>query len=210
MRVVMSREVLISAHSVAVATSRDDVAPVITQLAFERQGDQLAVLATDRYWAVMARYDSIEFFDWDDGAQVLVDPKLMKPVVDILKKDRSGAVATLARDGESAVWLDGNGTSAKVSVDTIRASFPRVATLFPDKDSCGGTPSLVLNVEILAKLSKIISPESAKRKMDGNRWKFFFQTEEQINRPKAVLAVPSEDSCDIQCIIQPVIMRERK
>ena len=44
MRVVMSREVLISAHSVAVATSRDDVAPVITQLAFERQGDQLAVL----------------------------------------------------------------------------------------------------------------------------------------------------------------------
>ena len=210
MRVVMSREVLISAHSVAVAASRDGVTPVISQIAFERQGEQLAVLATDRYWAVIARYDSIEFFDWEDGHQVLVDPKLMKPVVDILKKDRSGAVATLASEGESVVWLDGNGTSAKVSVDTIRSKFPPIARLFPERVSCHGTARLVLDVDMLAKVSKIITPLSAKKKMDGNRWEFFFQSEERPNRAEPILVVRSEEACEIQCIIMPVLMTGAK
>ncbi|NDC88399.1 MAG: DNA polymerase III subunit beta, partial [Bacteroidetes bacterium] len=43
----MGRATLTSIHSLSIAASKDDVAPVITQLMLRREGDALRAVATD-------------------------------------------------------------------------------------------------------------------------------------------------------------------
>jgi len=50
MRVVMDAVTLASIHSLGIGVSNEkDVAPVITQIALKREGDDLRAVATDRY-----------------------------------------------------------------------------------------------------------------------------------------------------------------
>ena len=84
MKVTVDDATLTSIHSLSVGASKDDIA-VITQIALKREGDALRAMTTDRYICLTGLYSNAEFEDWADGEEMLIDPKHLKSVVDIMK-----------------------------------------------------------------------------------------------------------------------------
>ena len=196
MKVTMSKEILISAHSVSVGTSKDDVTPIIQALCFTREGDNLRVLATDRYVIMSGTYEGVEFDDWEEGANVLVDHKRLKSAVDYAKRiNWLGAPVTL-EDGVVSV----ENMTTTVAADTGTATFPPVGKLFPT-DTPNGATGLMLNVEFLARLGKIIPPvaKPGREKL----WEFSFSHNTDNTKPLPVLAVSAGDDYTMQALIQP-------
>ena len=196
MKVTMSKEILISAHSVSVGTSKDDVTPIIQALCFTREGDNLRVLATDRYVIMSGTYEGVEFDDWEEGANVLVDHKRLKSVVDYVKGIKWLSVPITLEDGVMSV----ENMTTTVAADTGTATFPPVAKLFPT-DTPNGATGLMLNVEFLARLGKIIPPvaKPGREKL----WEFSFSHNTDNTKPLPVLAVSAGDDYTMQALIQP-------
>jgi len=200
MKVTMSKEILISAHSVSVGTSKDDVTPIIQALCFTREGDNLRVLATDRYVIMSGTYEGVEFDDWEDGVNVLVDHKRLKSVVDYVKGIKWLSVPVTLEDGVMSV----ESMTTTVAANTGTSVFPSVAKLFPT-DTPNGATELRLNVEFLSKLGKIIPP--VVRPGREKLWEFSFSHNTDNTKPLPVLAVSAGDDYTMQALIQPNLMK---
>ena len=198
MKVTMSKEILISAHSVSVGTSKDDVTPIIQALCFTREGDNLRVLATDRYVIMSGTYEGVEFDDWEDGVNVLVDHKRMKSVVDYVKGIKWLSVPVTLEDGVMSV--ESMTTTVAAAANTGTSVFPPVAKIFPT-DTPNGATELMLNVEFLTRLGKIIPP--VVRPGREKLWEFSFSHNTDNAKPLPVLAVSSGDDYTMQALIQP-------
>jgi len=200
MKVTMSKEILISAHSVSVGTSKDDVTPIIQALCFTREGDNLRVLATDRYVIMSGTYEGVEFDDWEDGVNVLVDHKRLKSVVDYVKGIKWLSVPVTLEDGVMSV----ESMTTTVAANTGTSTFPPVAKLFPTNTPNGAT-ELRLNVEFLTRLGKIIPP--VVRPGREKLWEFSFSHNTDNTKPLPVLAVSAGDDYTMQALIQPNLMK---
>jgi hypothetical protein len=206
MRVTMSKEVLASIHSLSVSASKDDVAPVITQIALVREGDALRAMATDRYMIATGKYSNVEFDDWSDEMEILVDPKSLKSVVDIAKKSNYDIPIDIVRSENNTVHADIPGIT-NVYIGGLTDSFPPVMKLFPRGTEANGAPVMNLRPEFIAKLAKVLPP--VVRPERNRLWRFEFRSHaDSPKKPQPVYAVYSDgESYELEALIQPALMR---
>lgn len=203
MKVTLNKATLTSIHSLSAGVSTDDVAPVITQIALKREGDQLRAMATDRYIVLAGLYSNAQFEDWADGEEVLVDPKHLKSVVDIVKKSKFERMVGIhrAENGNVSAFLDdGSG----LFIGNLSATFPPVIKLFPSGDDYpSGAGHLNLRPDFLAKLAKVLPPEAKPERY--RTWRFEFRSEDNL-RPQPVYAQYSNgEDYKLEALIQPAL-----
>ena len=207
MRVTISKEILASIHSLSVSASKDDVAPVITQIALVREGDALRAMATDRYMVATGKYSGVQFDDWADEMEILVDPKSLKSVVDIAKKSNHDIPIDIVCSENNGVRADIPGIT-NVYIGGLTASFPPVMKLFPRGTEANGAPVMNLRPDFIAKLAKVLPPVA---RPDRERlWRFEFRSDlESRSKPQPLYAVYSDgDSYELEALIQPSLIRK--
>jgi hypothetical protein len=209
MRVTVNYATLVSVHSLGIGVSKDDVAPVITQIMLAREGDDLRAATTDRFMVLSGLYKNVSFEDWEDGEQLLIDPKALKSAVDLKKagglevvpididKDRDTGLVSAQVDAGTRVEL----TNRSIHVS---GSFPPVVKLFPT-DEANGASVTALRPEFLARLVKVLPPVS---KPDRNRvWRFEFRQVPDSRKPEPVYATYSDsDQYRLESLIQPNVL----
>jgi hypothetical protein len=206
MRVTVDKATLLSIHSLAIGASKDDITPVITQIALTREGDALRAMATDRYMVVTGLYThQIDFEDWSEDDTILVDPKSLKAVVDIKKSEKFETVPTvIEKNHETGAVSAIVNTITKIDIGRVSGSFPAVMKLFPRETEPSGVPALTLKPDFLAKLAKVLPPEL---RPDRERaWNFEFRATESRN-PAPVFAYYSGGSYKLEALIQPNLKR---
>ncbi len=130
----VSSEVFAQAVQQAVtAAGRDDMLPVLTGVRIEIAGDQISLLATDRFRL------SLRELSWDPGAtdaeaNALVPARVL---ADTAKSLTAGSTVTIALSGqaggEGIIGFEGevNGGYRRTTTRLLDGEFPRVRTLFP-------------------------------------------------------------------------------
>ena len=203
-QVTLDTATLTSIHSLGIGTSKDDVAPVITQIAIKREGDALRALATDRYIALSALYNNVQFDDWAEGEEILVDPKHLKSVVDILKKDKTNREVRIVQSLNGYTHAQMGEESGGLFIGSLDASFPPVQKLFPEGEPTGAG-SLNLRPDFLAKLAKILPPEA--RPQRERVWRFEFRSvADAPHKPQPVYAQYSDgENYKLEALIQPAL-----
>lgn len=201
---------LASVASVGVASSKDDVAPVITQVALTREGDALRAMATDRYVVVTGRYTEVEFTDWEDGETILVRPVALSNAVKLVpKKNHKHTLVEISVDDGDTVWISDGHNRTTANSPLIKGSFPPVMKLFKREVEPNGAPVLNLRTDFLAKLSRVLPPEVSP---DRNRtWEFrFFSESDRPNKPNPVYAKYAQEggTYELEALIQPALMRK--
>lgn len=113
---------------VAFAASRDDVTPVLTGVQLEVSGNDLSLVATDRYRV------AVSDIDWDGGQQ---DSQALVPARTLQEVGK-----TFSHGGEISIAFSGTGdreiiafTSGNKTVTSllIKGNFPPVRRLFPEQ-----------------------------------------------------------------------------
>ena len=207
MKVELNDVTLASVHSLSVGASRDDVAPVITQIALKREGDSLRAMTTDRFVCLTGLYEGVAFHDWDEGREVLVDPSSLKSMLDIKKKDKSNYNLTTTTISSEDDVVRGNmpdGTSVSLGLPNVKGSFPPVMNLFP-KDEPNGSGSLNIRPDFIAKLVKVLPAESRPEK--SRVWEFQFRSIETPNKPQPVYATYTGAGYALSALIQPALKK---
>lgn len=207
MKVTIDKPTLMSIHSLAIGASKDDVTPVITQIALVREGDALRAMATDRYVVISGLYNKPTFEDWGDGDIVLIDPKALKNVVDIKKAEKHGTMPVdIVKDAETGHVSAVVDTVTHIHLGSLSATFPPVTKLFPTEEPTGAS-KLNIRPDFLAKLAKVLPPEA---RPDRDRiWSFEFRSmADNPNKPEPVYASYSGgDEYKLEALIQPALVR---
>lgn len=201
--VTMQPPVLASINSLTVyAGTKTEAAPILQNMHVTRSEDHLIVTATNRYVAVQAVYDNVEFTDWSDDHSMLVPADILKQAAAVSKANRGLAMVTFAAH-ERTEYSHNN---AYVSVgdtqfpyDQATGSYPPVGKLFPDTEP-NGAATLGINPKWLAALSKIVVPEV--RPAKDTPWRLEFWSEDGA-KPKPMQASMIGDGYDIRVLIQP-------
>jgi hypothetical protein len=208
MRVAISKEILTSIHSLSVSVSKDDIAPVITQIALVREGNALRAMATDRYMVTTGKYSlgSAYFDDWADGMEILVDPKSLKSVVDIAKRGNGDAPISIVCSENNSVHAEINGVTSAY-IGGITGAFPPVMRLFPRDTEANGAPVMNLRPDFIAKLAKVLPPVA--RPLRERLWRFEFRSDaESGGKPQPLYAVYSDgEEYELEALIQPALIR---
>lgn len=207
MRAHVGIATLTSIHSLGIGASKDDVTPVITQIALVREGDALRAMATDRYMILSGLYHEVEFENWEDGETILVDPKALKRAIDIKKANKYGILPVIITKNEHGAVSAVIDVLTMVDLGSVKGTFPSVMKLIHQEGAPNGAPSLNIRPDFLARLAKVLPPVA---KPERNRtWRFEFRTmEEHPNRPQPVYAQYSDgEAYQLEALIQPAISR---
>ncbi len=202
--VTMQPPVLTSINSLAVyAAGKTEAAPILQNIHVTRSGDShLIATATNRYVAVQAVYDNVEFTDWDDDTSMLIPIDILKQAAAVSKANRGLAMVTLATH-ERTGYSHNNAYVAvgdtQFPYDQATGSYPPVAKLFPDTEP-NGAATLGINPKWLAALSKIVVPEV--RPAKDVPWQLEFWSEDGA-KPKPMQASMIGSGYDIRVLIQP-------
>ena len=209
MKAVLTREIIHSITSLGVITPKDDVANVLMSIKLQRKGDTLEAVTTDRYVAVVAKYsDVLEFEGWEDGEGMLIDPKQLKSVADMLKREKRNVDPVSIHydiDKEYAYAEVSQGTRVDLGAPrNVNSKFPPVERLFEVDREPDGVPSLGLNPDFIAKLGKILPPEV---RPDRTRvWRFQFRSTE-TGKPGPVWASYEGLNYQIEALVQPALIK---
>lgn len=206
MKVTLDSATLTSIHSLGIGASKDDVTPVITQIALEREGDALRAMATDRYVVLSGLYSGVEFEDWDAGDAILVDPSALKRAIDIKKANKNSILPIVITKNEHGAVSAVVDTLSLVDLGNCKGTFPPVTKLFPEGKPTGAG-SLNIRPDFLAKLAKVLPPVA--RPERDRVWRFEFRTmEDSPNRPQPVYAQYSDGAeYKLEALIQPALSR---
>ncbi len=132
----VSSEVFSQAVAQAVtAAGRDDMLPVLTGVRIEIEGNQIALLATDRFRLALRE------LTWDPGttdaqANALVPARVLAETARALN---TGSTVTIALagtgSGDGLIGFEGevNGGFRRTTTRLLDGEFPRVRTLFPSE-----------------------------------------------------------------------------
>lgn len=209
MRVTIDKPTLISIHSLSVGASKDDVTPVITQIALQREGDALRAVATDRFMVVAGLYTkNIYFENWEDGEILLVDPKSLKTVVDIKKAEKYGPPLDIVKDEETGRVSAIMNSSTQVDIGSLsHLTFPPVMKLFPREQDANGATLLSVRPDFIARLAKLLPPEVRPDK--NQAWHFEFRSiDGESKKPEPIYAkYPTKDDYVLEALIQPALIK---
>jgi hypothetical protein len=206
MKVALKKEVLNSIHSLGIGASKDDVTPVITQIAITREGDALRAITTDRYMIITGLYTGVEFEEWEDGETILVDPKALKRAVDIKRANKYGTqpvVITKNEHGAVSAVVD---DTSLVDLGSVTGTFPPVMKLMPSGEP-SGAGSLNIRPDFIARLAKVLPPVD--RPERDRVWRFEFRSmQDTPSKPEPVYAHYSDqDTYKLEALIQPALNR---
>jgi hypothetical protein len=207
MRAHIGIATLTSIHSLGISASKDDITPVITQIALTREGDALRAMTTDRYMILSGLYQEVEFDGWEEGETILVDPGALKRAIDIKKANKLGTLPVIITKNEHGAVSAVIDVLTMVDLGRVTGTFPPVMKLIQREGVPNGAPSLNIRPDFLARLAKVLPPVA---KPDRDRvWRFEFRTiEEQPNRPQPVYAQYSDgEAYQLEALIQPAISR---
>jgi hypothetical protein len=202
--VTMQPPVLASINSLTVfCSTKSDVTPILQNIHVTRSGDShLIVTATNRYVAVQAVYDNVEFTDWSEDTSMLIHADILKQAAAVSKANRGLAMVTLATH-ERTGYSHNNAYVAvgdtQFPYDQATGSYPSVGKLFPATEP-NGAAKLGMNLKWLAALSKIVVPEVRPDKEVP--WQLEFWSEESA-KPKPMQASMIGNGYDIRVLIQP-------
>lgn len=200
----MTGAVLSSVQSVGIAASKDDVTPIIMQVALTREGDALRAMATDRYIVVAGKYDGVEFDEWPEGETLLVDPKVLKFALSgIGKRYLASTWVEIVRE-DYGVWVYVNGNKTRADMENVKGNFPPVMNLFKRDTEPNGVTSLGLKPDFIAKLGKVLPPEE---RPDRERvWQFRFFNDPERTVPQPVYARYGGSGYELEALVQPSMM----
>ena len=206
MRVIVEPATLASIHSLGISASKDDVTPVITQIALEREGDALRAMATDRYMVLSGLYSGVGFEDWDEGETILVDPSALKRAIDINKANKTSTAPIVITKNEHGCVSAVVDTLSMVDLGSVRGTFPPVTKLFPEGEPTGAG-SLNIRPDFLAKLAKVLPPVA--RPERERVWRFEFRSmPDAPQKPQPVYAQYSDgENYKLEALIQPALDR---
>lgn len=201
--VIMQPPVLASINSLTVyAATKTEPAPILQNIHVTRSEDHLIVTATNRYVAVQAVYDNVEFTDWSEDHSMLIPADILKQAAAVSKANRGLAMVTFAAHEPTGYSLN----NAYVSVgdtqfpyDQATGSYPAIAKLFPASEP-NGAARLGINPKWLVALSKIVVPEV--RPAKDTPWQLEFWSEDDA-KPKPMQATMIGNGYDIRVLIQP-------
>lgn len=201
--VTMQPPVLASINSLTVyAATKTESAPILQNVHVTRSEDHLIVTATNRYVAVQAVYDNVEFTDWSEDHSMLIPADILKQAAAVSKANRGLAMVTFAaheREGYSHNNAYVSVGDTQFTYDQATGSYPPVGKLFPDSEP-NGAATLGINPKWLAALSKIVVPEV--RPAKDTPWRLEFWSEEGA-KPKPMQASMIGNGYDIRVLIQP-------
>ena len=167
----------------------------------------LIVTATNRYVAVQAVYDNVEFTDWSEDHSMLIPADILKQAAAVSKANRGLAMVTFAaheREGFSHNNAYVSVGDTKFTYDQATGSYPPVGKLFPTSEP-NGAATLAINPKWFVALSKIVVPEV--RPAKDVPWQLEFWSEDGA-KPKPMQATMIGNGYDIRVLIQPnVIVR---
>ena len=204
--VTMQPPVLTSINSLAVfAATKTEVAPILQNIHVTRSGDtQLTAVATNRFVAIKAVYDNVEFTGWGDDVSMLIPVDTLKQAAAVSKANSLALVMfrsiTFAADPSSNAYVSVGETQFPYHQAT--GSYPPVGKLFPDSEP-NGAATLAINPKWLVALSKIVVPEV--RPAKDTPWRLEFWGEDNA-KPKPMQASMIGDGYDIRVLIQPTLI----
>jgi hypothetical protein len=199
---------LVSIQSLSIASSKNDVTPVITQIALKRDGDVLKAMTTDRFMALVGTYENVVFHDWEDGQEMLVDPKALKSAIALKKADKYDmeTMTVMYENDRASIAINRNTVVDLGSIGNFGSTgraFPPLQKLFPE-DEPSGAGSLNIRPDFIAKLAKVLPPESKPQR--DRVWRFEFRSIDTPNRPQPVYATYSDgNSYKLEALIQPAM-----
>lgn len=202
-QVFMGPEILASINSLApfADSTRGGNTSPITGLLLVRDGDTLAVYATNRFVATRAKYThNVKFDDWNDGATVWIDQATLKQAVAIAK-NYALPVISIGYDTENRAFVNVAGNILFHVAG--QPSYPAVQNLFND-NTPNGVDRVSLNPKWLAMLAKVLTPTTRQDK--DMPWEFNMFHDDERNKPMPVLArlYPKTDAeWEIRVLIQP-------
>jgi hypothetical protein len=200
--VIVDSKVIASINSLLVfAEPKSGVTPIIQGVNLIRTDEnQLTVVVTNRFVAVKATYDTAEFFTWELGAAVWLDPNTLKQAATLSKATQYAPVSIGEDIANDVTYIAINET--KFGHPRQDRSYPPVDRLFPETEP-NGAATLSLNPKWLAGLSKIVVPET---RADKDRpWLFSFFHGDN-DKPQPVLATMSGTDYAINVLIQPNLL----
>jgi hypothetical protein len=206
MKVTLDNATLTSIHSLGISASKDDITPVITQIALEREGDTLRAMATDRYMVLSGTYTGVEFEDWNEGDTILVDPSALKRAIDIKKANKTSTIPIVITKNEHGALSAVVDMLNFVDLGSVQGAFPPVTRLFPEGEPTGAG-SLNLRPDFLAKLAKVLPPVAKPER--ERTWRFEFRTiADAPHKPQPVYAQYSDGAkYKLEALIQPAMDR---
>lgn len=203
MKVNVSKEVLASINSLSVGASKDDVTPVIQNIALVPHEGGLRAMATDRYVVFGGHYlDGIEFDEWPADEVVTINPKPLKQVVDMVKATKFVSMPIeIEHDQESKRTFAIVEGSTKVDITGNYGTFPPVGKLLTFDSEPNGAPVLALKPDFLAKLAKVLPPEM---RPDRERvWTFEFRSD---NKP-VYASYGGGERYKMEALLQPNLLK---
>jgi hypothetical protein len=206
MKVALDNATLTSIHSLGISASKDDVTPVITQIALKREGMALRAMTTDRYMVLSGLYNELEFDDWGDGDTILVDPSALKRAIDIKKANKNGTLPIVIMKNEHGAVSAVVDELSFVDLGSVQGAFPPVTNLFPEGEPTGAG-SLNIRPDFLAKLAKVLPPVAKPER--ERTWRFEFRTiADAPHKPQPVYAQYSDGAkYKLEALIQPALDR---
>ncbi|HSV38516.1 MAG TPA: DNA polymerase III subunit beta [Nocardioidaceae bacterium] len=145
------------------AAGRDDMLPVLTGVRIEIEGDNIALLATDRFRL------SLRELTWDPGATDASAAALVPArVLDATAKSlTSGTEVTIALSsggtGEGLIGFEGSagGGVRRTTTRLLDGEFPKVRTLFPNEHTTVARVDRVALVESVKRVSLVAERNTA-------------------------------------------------
>lgn len=203
MKATVSQHLLASVHSLSIAASKDDITPVITQIAITREGGALRAMTTDRYMILTGLYDEVEFEDWTEGDTMLVDPTALKRAIDIKKANKNGILPMVIMKNEHGAVSAVVDDLSLVDLGKVQGAFPPVLRLIKRDAEPNGAATLNLRTDFLAKLAKVLPP--VWRPERERTWRFEFRSIGDSGKPQPVYAEYSDaKTYKLEALIQPV------
>lgn len=201
--VTMQPPVLTSINSLTVfAGTKTEAAPILQNVHVTRSEDHLIVTTTNRYVAVQAVYDNVEFTDWSEDHSMLIPADILKQAAAVSKAKSGLAMVTFAaheREGYSHNNAYVAVGDTQFTYDQATGSYPPVGKLFPTSEP-NGAATLGMNPKWFVALSKIVVPEV--RPAKDVPWELEFWSEDNA-KPKPMQASMIGDGYDIRVLIQP-------
>lgn len=167
--------------------SKDKVTPALTVVKVVFGKQSLQAIATDRYVAVRANYESYDGYDAE--GTIYLDAQAVKFITGL----KGSPFVEFDYDGEHLTVGDGS-TSVKSWMFT--GNFPAVETFIDKHQPATVASAQTFTIELVAKLTKVISATDGKK---VERWEFEQGLTDVPARPAPLMA----RATGFEVIIQP-------
>ncbi len=145
------------------AAGRDDMLPVLTGVRIEIEGEDIALLATDRFRL------SLRELTWEPGATDVTAAALVpaRVLADTAKSLTAGTEVTIALStsgaGEGIIGFEGSagGGVRRTTTRLLDGEFPKVRTLFPSEQSTIARVDRATLVEAVKRVSLVAERNTA-------------------------------------------------